>query len=146
MGMLQEIHLMYTDPWVVASGTLKKTPVWGCSQETLKGRYTVFGQGLVTLPGFPPLLPGAHVGIFAADGLGNFAGEETVNVAGQTGPLDTFTAKYTVKPDCTMSAEITTKLGVLHEVGTITGVGGAQESHKIVVEPGWVLADADKKQ
>ncbi|MGB9202925.1 MAG: hypothetical protein WCB94_03010 [Terriglobales bacterium] len=144
-GMFQEIHLIYKDPFLVASGTAKKMPPGGCSQETLKGRYTVFGQGLATLPGLPPLLPGAHVGIFAADGSGHFAGEDTITIAGMAGP-DTFTAKYTVNPDCTMTAAITTSVGVLNEVGTITGMGRFQESRKIIVEPGWVLADTDKKQ
>jgi hypothetical protein len=144
-GMFQEIHLMYTDPFLVASGTGKKTPPGGCSLETLKGRYAVFGQGLATLPNLPPLLPGGHVGIFAADGRGNFAGEDTITIAGTSLP-DTFTAKYTINPDCTMSAEITTNIGVLHEVGTITGVGRFQEYHGIFTEPGWILAEISKKQ
>jgi hypothetical protein len=145
-GMFQEVHLMYTDSWLVASGTLRKTPAAGCSQETFKGTYALFGQGLGTLPGLPPLLPGAHVGIFTADGRGNFAGDETVTVAGQTGPPDAFTAKYTGNSDCSMSVAVTTHLGVFNEVGTITGVRRFQQYHGIFVEPGWVLAETSKKQ
>lgn len=144
-GMFQEIQLMYTDPWLVASATLRKAPAGACSQETLKGKYAIFGQGLATLPGLPPLLPGAHVGIFTADGLGNFTGEDTITIAGTTGP-DTFTAKYTVNADCTFSADVTASIEVIHEVGTITGVGRFQEVHNIIVEPGWVLAETGKKQ
>ena len=145
-GMFQEVHLMYTDPWLVASATLRKAPAGGCSQESLKGTYTIFGQGLSTLPGLPPLLPGVHVGIFTADGRGNFAGEETVTIAGQTGPPDTYTAKYIVNSDCSMSVAVTTNLGVFNEVGTITGVGRFQEYHGIFVEPGWVFAETGEKQ
>ena len=144
-GMLQEVDLMYTNRYWVASGILKRTPPGGCSQQTLKGTYAVFGQGLVTLPNLPPLLPGGHVGIFTADGLGNFSGEDTVNIAGTTGP-DTFTAKYTLNADCTFSAAITASIGTVHEVGTVTGVGRFQEVHSIIVEPGWVLAETGKKQ
>jgi hypothetical protein len=144
-GMFQEIHFMYTDPFLVALGTAKKTPPGGCSQETLKGNYAVSGQGLATLPKLPPLLPGAHVGTFYADGNGNFSGEDTITIAGTVAP-DKFTALYTVRSDCTMTAEITTNLGVLHEVGAVTGVGPFQETHTIIAESGWVLAETGKRQ
>jgi len=42
-GMSLEIQLMYTVPFMVARGTLRKTPVGGCSQETFKGTYVLSG-------------------------------------------------------------------------------------------------------
>ena len=146
-GMYQEVHVTYTVPWAVVSGTIRRTPAGGCSQETINGTYALFGQGLVTLPGLPPLLPGHHVGIFTADGKGSFEGEDTQNIAGVIVPENKFTGKYTsVNPDCTVTAEITTSVGVFHEVGTITGVGRNQEFHFIMTEPGWVFAESAKKQ
>jgi len=144
-GMFQEVHAMYIDPWLVASGTLRKTPAGGCSQKTLKGTYAVFGQGWLTPPGLSSLVPAAHAGIFAANGKGSFHGDDTISIAGNTMP-DSFTATYTINADCTIFAEITTSMGVIHEAGTITGKWGFQESHKIITDPGWVFAETDKKE
>lgn len=144
-GALQEVHITYTDRYWVNYGTLRKTPAGGCSQQSLKGTYGLFGDGLVTLPGSPPLVPGSHVGRFIADGRGNLSGNETSNIVGTAGS-DNFTGQYTVNSDCSVSATITTNSGVVHEVGMITGEGSLQEVHKIVMEPGWVFADVDKKQ
>jgi hypothetical protein len=146
-GIFQEVHITYTDPARVNSGTLRKTPPWGCSNETLEGKYAVFGQGLATstIPGLPPLVPSAHVGHFIANGDGDFSGEDTLKIANVT-INDTYTAKYNVNRECIMSADITTPLGVIHEVGTITGVGDFQEGHLIVTNPGWVCAETGKKQ
>lgn len=144
-GMLQEVHFVYTDPWLVASGTLKKTPRRGCSQETLEGTYAIFGQGLATLPNLPPFLPVAHVGTFTADGDGHFSGEDTITIAGKT-KADAFTAEYIVKPDCSFTSAITTSIGVVNEAGVITGVGRFQETHTIYTNQGWVAAETGKKQ
>lgn len=148
-GMFQEIHLMYTDPFLVATGTAKKIAPEGCSLATFKGKYALFGEGTITgqIPGFPPPpFPAAHIGIFAADGAGNFSGADTNSIAGMVVP-GTFTGTYTVGPDCTESATITTSLGlVVHETGTITGPNGHQEIHKIVTDAGWVFADTAKRQ
>ena len=73
-GMQQEIHILYTDPISVAFGTLKPTPQGGCSLETLKGSYALFGQGTILPPGAPPILR-ATAGILTFDGAGNFSGE-----------------------------------------------------------------------
>jgi hypothetical protein len=142
-GIFQEVHITYTDAWQVNSGTLRKTPPWGCSNETLEGKHAVFGQGSVNSTQGP--VPVAHVGVFVADGDGNFSGEETVKIANMT-TTDTFSAKYIVNRDCTISAEITNSSEVVHEVGTITGVGDFQEGHLIVTDPGWVFADTGKKK
>jgi hypothetical protein len=144
-GTFQEIHLIYTDPYWVISGTQRKTPPGGCSQGTLQGTYAIFGHGFFTLPDLPPLLPGAHAGMLTADGLGNVSGEETFNHAGIAGS-DTYTATYTVNPDCTFSATVTfADQSVLHEVGTVSGVGRFQEVHSIATDSGIVFADTIKK-
>ena len=145
-GMSQEIHLIYTDSYWTVSGTQRRIPIGGCSMETMKGTYGLFGEGFLTLPNLPPLLPGNHVGIFAADGKGYFFGEDTSNVAGVVMP-DTFTGEYTaINPDCSVSARINASDGVFHEEGTITGVGNHQEGHLIITEPGWVFSESVKKQ
>jgi hypothetical protein len=144
-GMSQEIHLIYTDPYRVISGTQRRMSPGGCSQETLKGTYGLFGHGFVTLPNLPPRLPANHVGMFEADGAGTFSGSETTSVAG-TKLLNTYLASYTVGADCTVSATITNSDNeVFHEVGTITGEGRFQEGHLIVTEPGWIFSETGKK-
>jgi hypothetical protein len=142
-GIFQEVHITYTDRSQVNSGILRKTPPWGCSSKTLEGKYVVFGQGSVASSQGP--VPVAHVGVFVADGHGNFSGEETVKIADVTS-TDTFSAKYTVNRDCTISAEITNSSQVIHEVGTITGLGEFQEGHLIVTESGWVFADTGRRK
>jgi hypothetical protein len=150
-GMGQELHTIYTDAWLVAFGTARRGPPWACSLSTLKGTYEVFGEGTDTsmtipIPGFPsPPFPAAHVGVFTADGTGHFSGKDFEKVDVVTAPT-TFTATYTVNPDCTMSSTITDSTGlVIHETGTITGSGESQEVHKIFTDPGWVFVDTVKK-
>jgi hypothetical protein len=142
-GMLQEIHTVFTDAWVVGSGTRKKTPPGNCSASTLKGTYALFGQGTIATPATVPVV---HAGIITFDGRGNFSGHDTGNVGGATLP-DTFTGTYTVSGDCTLSAVIfTTLFPPLHEAGVITGVGINQEVHNIMTEAGWVFVDTAKQQ
>jgi hypothetical protein len=149
-GMYQELQTIYTDVWLVAFGTARKAPPWGCSLSTLKGTYEVFGQGTDTsfpIPGLPsPPFPAAHVGVFTADDAGHFSGKDVEKVDGAAAPT-TFTAKYTVNPDCTMSSTITNSMGlVVHETGTITGSGESQEIHKIFTDSGWVFVDRVKRR
>jgi len=144
-GIFQEIHIIDVDPWFINVLTLRKTPEGGCSQESVKGTYTVFGQGFLAPPGMSTLVPVAHVGIFTADGQGTFSGEDTIRIANTT-VQDTFTAKYTVNPDCTVTDQIFTAIGEIDEVGTFTGVGRSQEYHGIITNPGWVVAETAKKQ
>lgn len=143
-GMIQEIHTIYTDSWLVASSTLRKTPPGGCSQMTVRGTYSLFGQGWWG-PDAAALLPTAHAGIFVADGKGNFAGNEMVDFDGTSGP-DTFTATYTVNSDCTFSAAVTVPSGVVPLLGMITGEGRFQEIHTIMSQSGWVFANTFKKR
>jgi len=147
-GLLRQLNAMYTDPWLVGWGTLKKTPPWGCSSGTLRGKYGLFGQGTITaqMPGLPtPPFPVAHSGIFTANGAGALSGNDTINMDGKAIP-DEFTGADTINPDCTISSVITTSLGVIHEWGTITGEGMFQEVNKIVTDPGWVFVETAKKQ
>ncbi len=149
-GVFREVHVTFTDQAKVQSPTLRRTPPSGCSQEMLKGKYAVFGQGFLTTEA--GLTPVAHVGSFVADGDGTFSGAETLKIANMVGH-DTFTGKYTVNRDCTISVEITTvssdmplSSATIHEFGTITGEGQAQEAHLIVTDPGWVFSDTGKKK
>jgi hypothetical protein len=145
-GMSQEVHLIYTDPYRVISGTQRRMPPAGCSQETLKGTYGHFAHGFITLPNLPPRVPASDVGMFEADGWGTFFGNQTTSVAG-TKLLNDYTATYTVNADCTVSATITNLDGeVIHEFGTITGEGRLQEGHLIVSAPGWIFSETVKKQ
>ena len=144
-GAFREIHYIYTDSDRVISGTAKKTPPGGCSLETIKGKYAVFGQGTIIAPGFPPLLA-AHVGPFTADGAGHFSGSDDVTHGG-TALHETFTGNAAITSDCTVSLIITDSGGlVANEWGTITGEGRSQEFNGIVTNPGWVFVESVKRQ
>jgi hypothetical protein len=147
-ALSQQINYIYTDPLLVAWGTARRTPPGGCSLATVKGAYGLSGQGTITaqMPGLPPPpVPVAHSGIYTSDGAGSFSGDDTMSFDGTIMP-DTFTATYAVNHNCTVSAAITTSLGVLKEVGTITGFGTFQEVHTIITNAGWVFADTAKEQ
>jgi hypothetical protein len=146
-GMFREAQIMYTNDGVVATGTAKRVSPSGCSPRTIDGSYTIAGQGTVYTPlfGFTPPIAFGHVGSFAADGEGYFAGQETLNLAGIVLP-NTYTATYTVTADCTAEIGIKLSSGVLKEVGVVTGVGPFQEFRGIIAEPGWVFAEFVKRQ
>ena len=85
----------------------------GCSLSTLKGNYSVQGQGtiLVQLPGLPPpplLL--AEIAIDFIDGAGNITGKFTANAGGVVGS-GTVAGTYTVNPDCTGTISLVTSFG-----------------------------------
>jgi hypothetical protein len=157
----QQVDYIYTDPWLVASGTLRKIVPWGCSSRTLKGTYEIFGHGTDTsttipIPGFPsPPFPLAHVGVFTADGAGHFSGHDVEKVDVAATPT-TFTGTYTVDPDCTVSFTFTDTVPLpppigpfittIHETGTITGWGDSQEVHVIMTDAGYVFVDTVKRQ
>ncbi len=139
VGVFQQLDWIYVEAPFVGFGTLKKTPPGGCSLASLGGTYEVFGQG--TMP-----FPVAHSATLNVDGKGSFSGGGTQNVDGAVVP-GTFTGTYTVDADCGVSFVITLDSGqVVHESGTITGVGAFQEVHSIVIDAGFVFADALKKQ
>ena len=142
-GMSQELHVMFTDFWVVGSGIRKKTPPGKCSSATLKGAYALLGQG--TAPGPVPL---AHTGMAFADGKGNLSGSDEQNIAGTIIPT-TFTGTYLVNPDCTVlstSFEDTNTYPPTNEFGVIAGVGVNQEVWSIVTDPGYVFIDKAKRK
>jgi hypothetical protein len=58
-----------------------------------------------------------------------------------------FKGTYTIREDCTVSVEITsTAVGVVHELGRITGEGKSREVHLIVTDPGFMILEATRKQ
>src|SRR6266852_1902043 len=86
----------------------------GCSLSTLKGTYSVQGQGTVVaqLPGFPaPPFPFAEVAIDFIDGAGNISGNFTANVDGAV-ISGTVVGTYTVNPNCTGTISLLTNLGI----------------------------------
>jgi hypothetical protein len=144
-GMLQEIHAIYTVPWIVGGGTRWKTPVGECSAANLKGPYSLSGQGALNPPG-GPTLPGRQTGLITYNGRGNFYGSETVNLAGAT-EHNTFVGTYTVAGNCSVSAEISSSSGLeLRAAGVIVGEGVRQAVHVIIAEPGWIFVAAIDRQ
>lgn len=144
-GMLQEMRFVLADEGWVALGTDKKIPPGGCSLSTLRGSYSLFGQGTAFPDGISPV-PIAHVGTVTYDGAGNFFGSDTVMLNGTMIP-DTFTGKYTLTGECMISTEITsTAVGVIHEVGWIVGEGKSQEARLIPTDPGFMFVEATRKQ
>jgi hypothetical protein len=151
-GMFQEIQFMYTDPFVFATGTAKKTPPRGCSQETLEGTYAVLGQGTdvsIPLPPFTPPFPMGHVAKLTADGGGHVSGAGTEDTNGFTFPA-TYAGTYTVSSDCAVSFVIEdTALGTTMSIplqGMITREGRFQEIHTVVTGPGQVFSDTMRKE
>jgi hypothetical protein len=143
-GMLQETHYVITDAGWVAPGTVKRIQPEPCSVSTLKGSYSLFGEGTITA--YTPPAPIAHVGIVTYDGRGKFVGNDTIMLNG-TMVQDTFTGTYTVSADCTLFVEITsTAVGVVHESGRITGKGENREVHLIVTDPGFLFLETTKKE
>jgi hypothetical protein len=141
-GIFQEIHYVYTDAFMVASGTGKKIPPGGCSLGTLKGTYGNFGGGAIWAN--PPLWI-SYSGNFTADGAGRFSGETTSNFNGLSEQVK-LTGTYEVTPNCVISATVTSPAEVVHETGVMTGYGDFQELHSIVTDPGSVVSDTVKKQ
>ena len=131
-GMLQEVHAIYTVAWIVGGGMRWKTPVGGCSAAHLKGAYSLFGQGAMHPPDIPTL-PGRQTGLITYNGRGNFYGSETVNVAGEV-EHNTFTGTYTVGPNCSVSADLSSSSGLnLHAAGVIVGrrrAAGRARAHR----------------
>lgn len=72
-----------------------------CSNRTLKGSYGASITG--TIAG----LPFAELDLVSADGKGNFSGTGTVSYNGSVSSV-TFTATYSVNPNCSGSASLST--------------------------------------
>jgi hypothetical protein len=141
--MNQEIHYIYTDANLVASGVGKRTPRGQCSQETFKGSYTVSGQGTDVFAPLPlaisPPFPMAHVAIVTADGKGHLSGAGTEHPGSLSFP-NTVTGTYTVSSECAVLLMFAdTAMGItlnIPEVGVITGEGQSQELRSIIAAPG----------
>lgn len=147
-GVNQEGHFIYTDPFMEMNGEIKKIIINSCSQRTLKGTYTVYGQGAVWQPdatGKLIAVPTAHVGFFTADGRGNFLGDHVLNVGGQRMEGD-YTATYLLDSQCVQHVKLSTSFGPIEEIGVFAGSGQAQEFHGIITNKGWVIAETVKKQ
>jgi hypothetical protein len=145
-GMSQEIHTMFTDSWVVGSGTRRKTPVGQCSLATLKGPYGIIEQGTILLDFGPPFPSVPYQGVVA--GLANYdgAGNLTVTYNASFGGLvlpGTATGTYVVNPDCTYSDVIPAT--DTHRQGTITGEGMSQEIHTMFTDS-WIVGFGTRKK
>jgi hypothetical protein len=106
----------------------------GCSLSTLKGTYSVQGQGTVIskLPGFPaPPFPFAEVAVDFFDGAGNVSGKATVNTNG-TVVQATVGGTYTLESDCTGTLSLETSVGL-----------PVNESFVVVRNGGLRLVDTD---
>jgi hypothetical protein len=144
-GMMQEIHAIYTVPWIVGGGTRWKVSNGNCTPAQIKGSYSLFGQGAIVVPG-GPTLTARQVGLITYNGRGNFYGSETVNLNG-TLENNQFTGTYTVEANCAVSADISSSSGLkLHAVGVIVGEGVRQAVHIIAAERGWVFVAAIDRQ
>jgi len=140
VGAFQEVDYIYTDAWLAASGTLKKTWPWRCWPATLKGTYGGAEQGTVVaqLPGFPPPpFPGVTSGTVTFDGAGNLSSTINGNFGGMAMPM-TATGTYIVNADCTYSDTVTASAGIVfHHTGTITGILASHLDY-IYTDP-WVV-------
>jgi hypothetical protein len=86
----------------------------GCSLSTLKGTYSVQGQGTIVaqLPGFPaPPFPFAELAVDLFDGAGNVSGNATVNIDGVVVQA-TVAGTYTLRSDCTGTLSLQTSVGL----------------------------------
>jgi hypothetical protein len=148
-GMLQELHVTYTDPWLVATGTAKKIQPGPCSIATLKGTYGFLEQGTIAvqLPGFPPPpVPYVGVGTITYDGNGNASGTFTTNIDGQS-ISSTATGMYTVSAACTYTDQLISSSGLAStDAGAITGAGTFQEVHYTNSGGGFVSVGTAKRQ
>ena len=111
-----------------------------CTAADFQGVYGYSGSGII-LEG-PNAGPVAFVGRLNADGNGTFTGGDTVSLNGRI-VRRTYTAQYTVNPDCTGSYEADTSLGVVHADFVITT--GGEELRNIRTDPGQVLTFALRK-
>ena len=101
----------------------------GCSLSSLKGTYSVQGQGtaVAQLPGFPtPPFPFAEVAIDFIDGAGNITGNFTVNVDGAV-ISGSVAGTYTINPDCTGTLSLQTSIGLpVNEYFVVLRHGGVR--------------------
>ena len=110
-----------------------------CSIASLHGTFGFTATG--TVNGIGPV---ARVGWETFDGKGNASGTATTSLNGSINP-STFTATYTVNPNCTGTAtEDDSVIGVAHDDLVIVDAG--REIRAISVDPGGTLTADWKKQ
>ena len=101
-----------------------------CSLSTLKGSYSVRGQGTVVaqLPNLPPPpFQFAEVSIANFDGAGNLSGKAFLNLNG-IAAQGTFAGTYVVNSDCTGSLTLQDSLGIpVNESFVVLGNKGIRE-------------------
>lgn len=106
--------LLFLSLLAFASAAQAQNENVGCSLSTVKGNYSVQGQGTVVaqLPGFPaPPFAFAEVALDSFDGAGNVSGNFIASVNGLTIP-GTVTGTYTVNHDCTGTIKMQTNSGI----------------------------------
>jgi|GEM_PF-3392464 len=128
-----ELRNIRTDPGQILTFALKKLQLRDCSNADWAGSFGYSGEGKLIQD---PVLSIAFVGRLTADGNGNFYGGDTISRQGEI-LHRTYTAKYTVNPNCTGSYEAVTTLGVVHADFVI--VGNGDELRNIRTDEGQVL-------
>jgi hypothetical protein len=136
----EELRNIRTDAGQVLTFNLKKLHLESCSNSDFVGSFGYSGEGKVIQD---PVLPIAFVGRLTADGSGSFFGGDTISRNGEI-LHRTYTAAYTVNPDCSGSYEADTTLGVVHADFMIVGDG--DELRNIRTDEGQVLTFQLKKQ
>ena len=136
----EELRNIRTDPGQVLTFALKKLHLKDCSNADWVGSFGYSGEGKLIQD---PVLSIAFVGRLTADGEGGFYGGDTISRNGEI-LSRTYTAEYSVNPDCTGSYEADTSLGVVHAAFVIVGDG--DELRNIRTDAGQVLTFQLKKQ
>jgi len=115
----EELRNIRSDPGQVLTFNLKKLHLKNCSNSDWVGSFGYSGEGKLIQD---PVLPIAFVGRLTSDGNGSFVGGDTISRNGEI-LHRTYTATYTVTPDCKGSYEAETTLGVVHADFVIVGDG-----------------------
>jgi hypothetical protein len=136
----EELRNIRTDPGQVLTFNLKKLHLQNCSVSDWVGSFGYSGDGKLIQD---PILSIGFVGRLTADGSGGFVGGDTISRNGEI-LHRTYTATYTVNPDCTGSYEADTTFGVVHADFVI--VGNGDELRNIRTDEGQVLTFQLKKQ
>jgi hypothetical protein len=103
-----------------------------CSDATLSGDFgfSIAGHNLVSWVEF------AYVGRFSADGSGSFKGSGVASTDGRISPL-IFTGTYKVAPDCTGTASLSFRPGLIIKLEYVL-VDGGREAFVLIADTGVV--------
>ena len=111
-----------------------------CTNATVKGLFGFTCEG--TIVGVGPI---SIVGVEVSDGQGNASGTQTVSLNGQIFSGVSFTEKYTVNPDCTVSAIVTLADGSTSTSSYVI-VENGKEVRGILTDPGTVVSCVIRRQ